>query len=191
MEPESAAAGVAVRIFIAVVFRLDVDHGRAVWAFALVLILEIRIVVFGVGKLGQSFGLGGSTFTVLAGLADKSIAPAPWGIGKRGPVGVAAHANIVFVADDVAVMLPAAGAFGAAGHPVPGPINALCVQAFFRSGYLDIGQAVSVRLAVPTIVPDALMAAARALGPLAGNFRNQNLGVFAHGVSPCMRGPPI
>ena len=38
-----------------------------------------------------------------------------------------------------------------------------------------------MRFAVPAVIPDALRTAARAFGPLAGYFRDQNLGVLAHG----------
>lgn len=87
-------------------------------------------------------------------------------------------------------MFVAAGAFGTAGYPVPGTINAFGVQALFRSYQLDIRQAAAVWSAMPAVIPFTGMTAACALGPLAGNFRNKNLGVFAHGVSPCMRRPP-
>lgn len=46
-----------------------------------------------------------------------------------------------------------------------------------------------MRLSVQGVVPDAGVARACALFPIAGDFRNQDLRVLVHGVSPVRRRP--
>lgn len=181
LEAEETAAGVAVHVFIAVVFSLHVDHRCAVRALALTLIAVIPLVVLILGDLCQRGGLRSGILTVLARRADKAVSSTPRGIRQRGPVRIAAHPCVVLVADAVAVTLTAAGAFRTAGHPVPGSIDALGVQALFRSCQLDIRQTVAVWPAMPAVIPSTGMTAACALGPLARDLWDQNLGVFAHG----------
>jgi len=70
---EVAAAHVTLHLLVFMVFRLQVDGGRAVRAFALVLVLEVRVVVFSLGELGQGLGLGFGVDLCLARLTGASV----------------------------------------------------------------------------------------------------------------------
>ena len=189
---EQAVTGVALHVLVAVVLAFNVDHGGAVRAFALVQVSIIPFVIVGLGDLGQRCGLRDGVFCVMARLAGEAVRMAPRCFRELRAVSAAQAANVVHVADAVAVTLAAAaaGAFGTARHPIPSTIDALCIQPFLGGGEFYVRQVITVRLTVPAVIPDALQTAARALGPLAGNFRDQNLGVLAHGLSPVRRRPP-
>lgn len=74
---EFAAAGIRGHVLVAVVFRLDVDDGCAMWALAFVLAAIIPLVVIALGDLGQGLRLRDGVFGVLAWFAGKAFRVAP------------------------------------------------------------------------------------------------------------------
>jgi len=167
-----------------------VDDCGAVWALAFVLAAIVPLVVVALGNLGKRLRFGLRIFGVLAGLAGKTVRVTPWRFGELRAVSAAQPANVVLIANDVAPAFTGAVALGAARHPIPGIVDPLGVQPNLGRIQPHFGQSVAVRLAVQRMIPDVGVARLQAFSPLAGDFRNQDLRVLVHGVSPVRRRPP-
>lgn len=111
---------------------------------------------------------------------------APWGFCELGAVSAAQAANVVFVAHRVAILLTGSVALGATRNPVPGAVDTLGVQAVFRGQQADLRQVGggTVKSVMIRPVPHVEAAVTLALGPLTRDLRDQDLGVFVHGLSP-------
>ena len=187
---EQAVAGIASHVLVAVVLGFNVDHGGAVRAFAFVQVAIIPLVIVGLGDPGQCCGLRNGVFCVLARFAGEAVRMTPWCFRELRAVSAAQAANIVFVANRVAVFLAAFVALGATRYLVPGAVDSLGIQPDFRRIKPNLWQSVAMWPVVAASVPDIGSARAQALSPIAGDFRDQDFGVLVHDFYPVRRRPP-
>lgn len=99
-------------------------------------------------------------------------------------------ANVVLIANAVVPLFACAVALRAARNPVPGAVDTLGVQTYLGRGQAHFRKTIAMWLAVQRVILDVGAAGAQALRPFAGDFRNQDLRVLVHGVSPVRRRPP-
>ena len=96
----------------------------------------------------------------------------------------------MLVAHRVAVFLTTSIALCATRYPVPGAIDSLGVQPYFWGIKPNLWQTVGMRLAVSSFIPDVCFPRAQAVRPFAGDFRDQDLRVLVHELSPVRRRSP-